>query len=151
MVSVMFTPENYSERYFWHSFHDLTAIKSLKVEEYSLIGNDQVRDYPDYLIESKLLDILPSSLETLTIIHCNLWSIPKLLETADIHDYPLLRLKTATIKIRKLSDLQEFDHLQPAFARIGVEFRCIYASAYGFSSSESSEYDSTEELEEDSK
>ena len=70
---------------------------------------------------------------------------------ADTHDYPLLRLKTVTIKISKLSDLQEFDHLQPAFARIGVEFRCIHASAYVFSSCESSEYDSTEELEEDSK
>lgn len=34
---------------------------------------------------------------------------------------------------------------------MGVEFRCIYASAYGFPSSESSEYGSTEELEEDSK
>ena len=94
VASVMFTPETRSERCFWHSFHDFAALKSLEVEEYYLTGNDQVRDYPDYLIESKLLDILPSSLETLTIIHCNLWSIPKLLETADTHDYPLLRLKT---------------------------------------------------------
>lgn len=70
---------------------------------------------------------------------------------ADTLDYPLPRLKTVTIKIRKLSDLQEFDHLQPTFARIGVEFRCIYTSAYGLSSSESSEYDSAEELKEDSK
>lgn len=108
-------------------------------------------DYPDYLIESRLLDILPSSLETLTIIHWTLLIIPKLLEMADTPDYPLPRLKTVTIKIRKLSDLQEFDHLQPTFARIGVEFRCICTSAYGFSSSESSEYDSTEELKEDSK
>lgn len=70
---------------------------------------------------------------------------------ADTHDYPLPRLKTVIIKIHKLSDLQEFDHLQPTFARLGIEFRCIYTSAYDFSSSESSEYDSTEELEEDSK
>lgn len=144
----MFTPGNHLERYFWHSFHDFAA---LKVEEHSLIGNDQVRDYPDYLIEGRLLDILPSSLETLMIIHCTLLVIPKLLEMADTPDYPLPRLKTVTIKIRKLSDLQEFDHLQPAFARIGVEFRYIYTSAYGFSSSESSEYDSTGELEEDLK
>ena len=108
-------------------------------------------DYPDYLIESRLLDILPSSLETLTIIHWTFLIIPKLLEMADIPDYPLPRLKTVTIKIRKLSDLQEFDHLQPTFARIGVEFRCIYINAYGFSGSEFSEYDSTEELKEDSK
>ena len=108
-------------------------------------------NYPDCLIESKLLDILPSSLETLMIIYCTFLIIPKLLEMADTHDSPFPRLKTVTIRIHKLSDLQEFDHLQPAFARIGVEFRCIYTSVYDFSSSESSEYDSTEELEEDSK
>jgi len=147
----MFAPKTHSERYFWHSFHDFAALKSLKAGEYSLIGNDQVRYYPDYLIESRLLDILPSSLETLTIIHCTLLIIPKLLEMADTHDYPLPRLKTVIIKIHKLSDLQEFDHLQPTFAQIGIEFQCIYTSAYDFSSSESSEYDSTEELEEDSK
>ena len=56
VASVMFTPETRSERCFWHSFHDFTALESLKVEEYSLTGNDQVRDYPDYLIESRLLD-----------------------------------------------------------------------------------------------
>ena len=77
--------------------------------------------------------------------------VPKLLEMADTHDYSLLRLKTVTIKIRKLSDLQEFDHLQPTFARISVEFRYIYTNAYGFSGSEFSEYDSTEELKENSK
>ena len=107
--------------------------------------------YPNYLIGDRLLDILPSSLGSLTIIHWTLLIIPKLLEMADTPEYPLPRLKTVTIKIRKLSDLQEFDHLQPTFARIGVEFRCIYTSAYSFSSSESSEYDSTEELKEDSK
>lgn len=133
MVSVMFTPETHTERYFWH-FSRLRGA-----------------NYPDCLIESKLLDILPSSLEILMIIYCTFLIIPKLLEMADTHDSPLQRLKTVTIKIHKLSDLQEFDHLQLTFARIGVEFRCIYTSAYGFSSSESSEYDSTEELEEDSK
>lgn len=116
-----------------------------------MIGNDQVGDYPDYLIESRLPNILPSSLETLTIIYCTFLILPKLLEMADTHDSPLPRPKTVAVKIHKLSDLQEFDHLQPTFARIGVEFRCIYISAYDLSSSESSEYDSTEELEEDSK
>ena len=35
VVLVMFTPENHSERYFWHPFHDFPALKSLKVEEHS--------------------------------------------------------------------------------------------------------------------
>jgi hypothetical protein len=35
VVSVMFAPENHSERYFWYSFHDFLALKSLRVEEHS--------------------------------------------------------------------------------------------------------------------
>ncbi|OCL05382.1 hypothetical protein AOQ84DRAFT_379646 [Glonium stellatum] len=146
LVSILFDPYNNLEPYFWDSFHDFTALKTLKVEEESLIHDSKAIGHPEYVARRSLLKILPSSLETLTVIRCSVLVIPRLLEIA-APDYPFPRLEAIIVDIQGSLDFEKFDLLKVVFALLDVEFRCTCSDANS-SSRESNEWITTKDSEE---